>query len=117
MSEQDCASERAYIKYLISHLRCPMCDQRYTTDDILLIEHRDELWCMAIACPECETRALVFALVRSDEAQVEPVTDLTAEELASFAHREPITTDDVLDFHDYLRDYGGDMAELLGNEP
>jgi hypothetical protein len=48
---------------------------------------------------------------------MEPSTDLTSEELASFEERGPITGDDVLDFHDYLEDYRGDMAELLGMEP
>jgi hypothetical protein len=43
MSEKDGANERAYIKYLISNLRCPVCHHRYTTDDILLIEHKDDL--------------------------------------------------------------------------
>jgi len=117
MSEKDGANERAYIKYLISNLRCPVCHHRYTTDDILLIEHKDELWCMVIACPGCETRGLVFAIVKSHEAPMEPPTDLTSEELASFEERGPITGDDVLDFHDYLEDYRGDMAELLGMEP
>jgi hypothetical protein len=117
MSEQDGASEGAYIKYIISQLRCPVCDRHYTTDDILLVEHRGELWCLAIACPECKTQGLVFAILKGKTPQRKAVTDLTAEELASFESRGPITIDDVLDFHDYLKDYRGDMAELLGNEP
>ena len=71
---------------------------------------------MAIACPGCETRALVFAIVKGREAHVEQLpTDFIVEDLVSFDRRGPITIDDVLDFHDYLRDFRGDMADLLGD--
>lgn len=117
MSDKDGTNEGAYIKYLISNIRCPICYHRYTADDILIIDHKDELWCMAIACPECETKGLIFAIVRSQQTQAEPPTELTSEELARFKERGPITADDVLNFYDFLRDYRGDMAELLGIEP
>jgi len=106
-----------YIKYLISNIRCPVCHRRYTADDVLIMDHKGELWFMAVACPECETRGLVFAIVADRRAQPEPITDLSPEELALLDERGPITADDVLDLHDLLRDYRGDMAELLGNEP
>jgi len=114
---KDGPNERAYIQYLISNIRCPVCHHRYTPDDILVMAHRDELWFTAVVCPECETRGLVLAIVRSQQTQVESLTDLTPEELARFEERGAITADDVLDFHEFLRDYGGDMAELVGNEP
>ncbi len=116
MTDEEETGGRAYIEYLISQIRCPLCQHRYTADDILIIDHKDEIWLMSLSCPECETRGLVFAIVRSQQMQVEPFTELTPEELAWFEERRTITTDDVLNFHDFLRDYHGDMAELLDNE-
>ncbi len=118
MTEEDGANEqRAYIKYLISNLRCPICHHRYTADDILVVDHKDGVWCMAIACPECETRGLVFAIVRNQQVEEADLpAELASQELVSIADRGPITVDDVLDLHEFLRDYHGDMVELLGFE-
>jgi len=117
MSGQKGPSGSAYLKYLISQIRCPVCHHRYSPDDILIMGHKDELWFMALACPECETRGLVLAIVGSPQTPAELLTDLTPEELAQLEKRGAVTADDVLDFHEFLRDYRGDMAELLGNEP
>lgn len=113
MNEPEGPGEHAFMRYLISQIRCPVCDHRYSPDDVLIMGHRDELWIMALVCPECETRGLVFALVEEPEELSEPLADLTPEEVARFEQRGPITADDVLDFHEFLRDYGGDMAGLI----
>lgn len=108
------ANEQAYIlRYLLSHIRCPVCHHRYHPDDILDFDHQGSLWLVALSCPECETKGLIFALVRSKQKQTEPITELTPEELGRFEEREAITADDVLDFHEFLRDYHGDIAELV----
>lgn len=117
MIDDEQSGGRAYIEYVISQIRCPVCNHRYTADDIMIIDHKDEMWLMALSCSECETRGLVFAIVRDQQTQVEPLTELTPEEIARFEERGAITTDDVLNLHDFLRDYQGDVAELLGDEP
>jgi hypothetical protein len=116
MSEREETDRSAFIKHLISQIHCPVCHHHYSLDDILLIENKDDLWFMAVVCPDCETRGLVFALVSSQQTLPEPIIDITPEELARFEARGAITIDDVLDFHEFLRDYGGDMAELLVDE-
>ncbi len=117
MSEQEGTSGRAYLKYLISQIRCPVCHHRYSPDDILIMGHKNELWFMALACPGCDTRGLILATVSNQQTSAELLTDLTPEEIAQLEEREAITADDVLDFHEFLRDYRGDMTELLADEP
>jgi hypothetical protein len=113
MNEIEGPSGQAFIRYLISQIRCPVCEHRYTPDDILVMGHQDELWIMAILCPGCETSGLVLAVVEAQQEPSEPFTRLTPEEIARFEGRGPITADDVLDFHEFLRNYGGDLAELV----
>lgn len=116
MSDQEGTDEQAYIRYLLSNLRCPVCRHRYDHDDILDFGHKDELWLVALSCSECETKGLVFAIIKSQPGLAESFTELTPEESARFKEREAITADDVLDLHEFLRDYRGDVAELLGDE-
>jgi len=115
MSEED-INKSAFIKHLISQIRCPVCHHRYSSDDVLVIENRNDLWFMALTCPKCETSGLVIAVVSSQQTPPEPVIDLTPEERTRFEDRGPITVDDVLDFHEFLRGFSGDMADLLGDE-
>ena len=116
MSEQEETGRNAFIKYLISQIRCPVCRHHYSRDDVLLMDNKDDLWFMALVCPECETRGLVFAVVSSQQMPPQAITDLMLEESSRFEARGAITVDDVLDFHEFLRDFGGDVAELLGDE-
>jgi hypothetical protein len=104
---------KALIRYLLSQIRCPVCDHHYSPDDILVMGHQDELWILAILCPECETSGLILAIVEGQQEPSEPFTDLTPEEIGRFKGRGPITADDVLDFHELLRDYRGDLADLV----
>ena len=117
MSSEEDANEQAYIEFLLSNIRCPVCHRRYQTDDILTLDHREDMWLMALSCPECETDGLVLAIVKSEETEIDQLTELTSDEIACFEMRGPITADEVLDFHEFMRDYHGDMAELLGDEP
>lgn len=117
MNDEEGTNERAYIRYLISNLRCPMCHHRYTPEDILGFGHKDSLWLMALSCPDCESTGLVFVIVKSEPRPAEALTELTPEELVYLEEREAITANDVLDLHDFLRSYRGDMTELLGDEP
>ncbi|OQY25531.1 MAG: hypothetical protein B6I34_01935 [Anaerolineaceae bacterium 4572_32.1] len=114
MNDEKKSNEQAYIKYLLSNIRCPVCHHRYSPHDILDFDHRNSLWLVALSCPECETKGLVFAIIDKKQEQTESFTELTAGEIDLFEEREAITSNDVLDFHEFLKDYSGDIAELVG---
>ncbi len=113
MNNEKETDERAYIKHLISQIRCPVCHHRYNANDVLVIDHKDDLWLMGLSCAECETQGLVLAIVANRQVPAEPFTELAPEEVAYFENRGPITDDDLLDFCEFLRDYDGDVFELL----
>lgn len=117
MNSEEGTDGQAYIRYLLSNLRCPVCHSRYTPDNILDLGRKNDLWFMALSCPECETNGLVVVILHAEPGSEELPTELVPEEFSWFEGRGVITGDDVLDFHEFLRDYRGDMAELLGDEP
>jgi hypothetical protein len=56
---------------------------------------------------------VVVFLRAEPEPESEPFGDLTPEEVDAAQHWVPISADDVLDMHELLNDYHGDMDSLL----
>ena len=102
------------IKKLITSLKCNSCDRNYEEDSIDIIEHSKELWFLRVFCPSCRTKSLVTAIIKKDEMP-EAVTDLTEAELGRFKNMEAVRVDDVLDMHNFLKDFNGDFLCLFHN--
>jgi hypothetical protein len=112
MSVDDGAAKHLFIKYLITNIKCAVCQSHYEAEDIHIMDHRDELWVMAVTCGQCRTRGLVFAVIKETE-EAESVTELTPEEWTKFRELSQVDADDVLDVHEFLRDFDGDFVSLL----
>lgn len=101
------------IKHLISNIRCAVCSQRYEPKDVQILGRQEDLWIMGVTCAHCDTRGMIFAVVREGQPP-EVITEMTPEELARIPELSPIDADDVLDVHRFLRDFKGDFYDLLG---
>ena len=58
------------------------------------------------------TRGLIFAIIKETE-EPESIVELTSEEWIKFQEMSQIDADDVLDMHEFLRDFDGDFVSLL----
>ena len=86
-------------------LRCTVCDERVPATRIRLLAWRDDLAFLQIDCDGCASTTLGFVLGgRSEDAEpdAEPVPAA-----------DPISSDDVLDMHQLLASWRGDLAGLL----
>ncbi len=82
-------------------LRCTVCDQRVPATRIRTLARRDDLTFVEIDCEACASSTLGFLLAgRTDEP-------------AAVHDGDPISTDDVLDMHELLASWRGDLAGLL----
>ena len=82
-------------------LRCTVCDDRVPATRIHLLAWRDDLAFLQIDCGACLSTTLGFMVGgRGDEPTAPPAA--------------PITSDDVLDMHQLLATWRGDLAGLLG---
>lgn len=87
-------------------LRCTVCDERVPVDRVRLLAWRDDLAFLSIDCGACLSTTLGFIVAgQADDA---PADDPAAAEAA------PITSDDVLDMHQFLATWRGDLSGLLG---
>ena len=88
-------------------LRCTVCDQRVPVTRIRTLARRDDLTFIEIDCEACSSSTLGFLLAgQTDEPRPAP-------DLASAHAGTPITSDDVLDMHELLASWRGDLTELL----
>lgn len=105
--------KRELIKYLVASIPCAVCQHYHEPDNVRIVEHHGEIWIMAVKCDHCGTQGLVFAMIQEGE-KPEIVNELTSQEWARFREMPRIDADDLLDVHEFLRDFDGDFVGLFG---
>lgn len=101
----------SFLQRLLSIISCT-CGRHYEAEDVSVLGQQGELWFVSVSCPSCGIQSLVAA-VDQKGTPAEVSTDLTEEKCAKFAQGALIGWDDVLDMHNLLKDFHGDIAELL----
>jgi hypothetical protein len=84
--------------------RCSVCDASVSADRVKLLAWRDDLAFLELHCGDCLSTTLGFVMVPQAGA---------AEHQAPAA---PISSDDVLDMHQLLATWRGDLTGLLTGE-
>jgi hypothetical protein len=85
-------------------LRCTVCDERVPAERLQLLAWRDELVFLQIDCGACLSTTLGFVV--SGVADGQPGSP----------EPPPISSDDVLDMHQFLASWRGDLSALLASE-
>ena len=104
--------EEGLIKRLIASIKCGVCGQHYKVDNVNVLGHQEDFWFLATICSACHTWCLVATVIREGKVP-ELITDLTEAELDSFRNAGELTADEVLDMHNFLKDFGGDFSQLF----
>ena len=104
--------KEASVRKLMASTRCAVCGQRYKVSDINVLGHQEDLWFLRVQCSACDTQFLVAAAIRKEKAP-EIISDLTGVELGKFRNAKPLTGDDVLDMHNFLKSFDGNFVRLF----
>ena len=107
--------DEKFIKKLLSNMKCGICGRPYQPSHISILGHREDLWFLSVFCAACTSQALVAAVIKEGNV-TEVVTDLTEAELAKFSADSSVEADDVLDIHNFLKDFEGDFSDLFSSE-
>ncbi len=102
------------LKHLLATIPCAVCEHPYRPTDIEILDHHDEIWIVAVKCSHCGTKGLVFALMKEEKPEV--VSDLVPQEWATYKQMPQINADDLLDVHEFLKDFDGDFISLFEGE-
>jgi len=102
--------EESLIKKLMTSIKCGVCGYSYVVDNIDVLSHHQDLWFVSAICPTCHTRCLMAAIVKEEVSEV--ITDLTEAEVDKLKDSK-LTADEVLDMHDFLKNFDGDFSRLF----
>lgn len=105
-------SSQALIRQIAARVTCAVCSHHFAANDIELVGKRENVWAMRVNCRECKTKALLLAVVSQGTARrVE--SDLVPEDWERFKENSPISVDDVIAIHEFIRSYDGDFTDIL----
>lgn len=107
--------EEGLIKRVMASMKCGVCGQRYEPDNINVLGQQEDLWFLRVFCSACQTQYLVAAVIREGKMP-EVITDLTEAESDKFRNADKLTADEVLDMHNFLKDFDGDFSRLLSRK-
>jgi hypothetical protein len=105
LGEED---KRRLVLKLVARLRCPECGLSYDSHDFILVDRQPDAWVLGVQCRQCgaSSHILIVMDLRSG-------IDLSAEEHRISDEWPPITGDDVLDVHEILEEFDGDLDDLF----
>ena len=91
---------------------CPVCGRSLKGCDVQVLSHEDERFHLQVTCAQCQvTFIVVLAIAGGAVDEIEGVTADAAEEPVAVA--EPISVDEILDLHLYLKNFQGSLTELI----
>jgi len=108
------SEKREILRHLVASIPCAVCQHHYEAGDVRIVDRRNDIWIVAVRCNHCGSKGLILAMVR--EEKIEIATDLTPEEWTRFQEMSPINADDLLDVHEFLKDFNGDFISLFEGE-
>lgn len=111
MSDFSPGQERV-LKEMVGTLRCHVCRRSFDPDHVRITARHESVWIVSVRCRTCRKQQSfwiamkdVDAAIREQEA-ADPVTNET-----------PITSDEVLDMHEFLEQFDGNFRKLFGEGP
>jgi hypothetical protein len=79
---------------------CSVCGTNHARSDIRVLGKLDSAWIVRVTCSSCSTAFKLLVVVQEQEAAVTPVKEETPR---AVRRRPVVTSDDVLDAHEALR--------------
>jgi hypothetical protein len=91
---------------------CPVCGRSLKGCDVQVLSHEEERFHLQVTCVQCQvTFIVVLAIAGGAVEEIESVETEAFEE--PVAVREPISVDEILDLHLYLKNFQGTLGELI----
>lgn len=92
---------------------CSRCRAHFTDESLRFVGRSDNLWILAVSCTSCGNEEYVAAVVSDEVVDAVEFSPTGQQQEENRPHPEPITVDDVLDMHEFLESFNGDLRSLL----
>ena len=112
-----------WLRTQLNSFTCPACGRRYRGSRIRLLAERDGLFFIDLDCSRCGSHTVAIVTVEFGESEMSIIDasdlgtpeQLVAEHLGEAlpATARLVTADDVLEMHEFLAGFHGDVTTLL----
>ena len=108
-------SLRAIIKNIRNQVSCPHCENSYSNEDLSVVSAIDNRCVLLAQCNHCATPILITAAINDNRGgQGSIITE--KQQLEDMREEDFVSTDDVIKIHKVLKDFKGDLNDLLGDK-
>ncbi|HEX2646376.1 MAG TPA: hypothetical protein VHO95_04050 [Candidatus Dormibacteraeota bacterium] len=91
---------------------CPVCGRSLKGCDVQVLSHEEERFHLQVTCAQCQvTFIVVLAIAGAAMEEIENTKPEPADEPVAVA--EPISVDEIIDLHLYLKNFQGTLKELI----
>lgn len=98
--------------WMARQMRCPQCLRRFRAQDVSAIEQGSHHLVCQFHCPICSQERLL--VITWDQSVLRAhYTELDAEEWLYYRKQPPLGPDDVIRIHQMLKEYDGDLSDVL----
>lgn len=94
--------------------KCSACGGEFNADALTVLEEGAQKTILHATCRKCQTSAIFF-LSNNQAGMVTlgMVTDLDSQEVVAKFSNQAISSDEVIDAHQFISNYDGDFMELI----
>jgi len=91
---------------------CPVCGRSLKGCEVEVLSHEEERFHLQVTCAQCQVTFIVVLAIAG--GAVEEIESVEADfDLEPAPAREPITVDEIIDLHLYLKSFQGSLKDLL----
>ncbi len=110
-----------WLRTQLTSFTCPACGRRYRGSKMRVMAEREGLFFVDLDCSRCGSHTVAIVTVEIDESEVTiEVSDVVGDDEIEHlgeplpAGAAPVTADDVLEMHQFLARFKGDLGDLIG---
>lgn len=92
-------------------LHCPQCGNLYTDSEVGVLQESDMAILATITCAKCHYQSVVTLSLGSNSMPASFSSDLKPAEMTKFINLEPLSSDDLLDIHQFLKKTKGNFNQ------
>ncbi len=98
-----------FIRDRARYYNCPVCGRSLKGCDVQVLSHEDERFHLQVTCAQCQVTFVVVLAIAGGAVDEIGAPDPVEER----PQPEPISVDEILDLHQFLKGYQGTLKELI----
>src|SRR3990167_8528966 len=93
---------------------CPLCENKHSSTEAKILDDNDGAKLVYIKCKKCYTSVVAVVIQNAlGMSSVGVITDLTSNDVLKFRQTQDISTDDVLNIHEFLAKNKKDLEKHI----